>query len=149
RVRLVIDVDAVHAVAGDGLRLVDVEVHEAELQVLHERVVRDVLHPPRAETRPGVGMVVVLEVDALDREVLRGDPEDPRLLAGSARGDPAAAAAGAVLASIPEEQAVGDLVVLVAAAELEAVEAEVREEVARSPVEVAALERVRARGAVV
>src|SRR5207249_10662510 len=61
------------------------------------------------------------------------------------------AAIRAVLASIPEEQAVEDLVVLVPAAELDGVVAELREEVFRLPREVGALQGVlvdRALGAV-
>ena len=61
-----IDVDTVHAVARRGVRLVDVEVHEAELQVLHDPVVLDVFDPPRAEAGTRIRVVVELEVRPLE-----------------------------------------------------------------------------------
>jgi len=93
-----------------------------------------------------IRLVVELEVDPLEHEVLEGESDDPRLPERLARGEPARAAVGAVLASIPEEQAVEDLVVLVSAADLDGVAAELREEVLRLPGEVAALQRVRVDG---
>src|SRR5262249_59278090 len=70
------------------------------------------------------------------------ESDDPGLRECLAGREPVRAAVRAVLAAIPEEQPVEDLIALVAAADLDGVVTERGEEILRLPREVAALERV-------
>ena len=68
--------------------------------------------------------------------------DDSRLAERLARCEPARAALASVLPAVPEEQAIENLIVLVAATDLERIEAEAGKQVSRLPFEVAAFQRV-------
>src|SRR5262245_49519312 len=79
---------------------------------------------------------------ALEENISELESYDPRFAKRLPGSEPVRTALSVVLRSIPEEETVEDLVVLVACADLQGVEAELGEQVARTPGDVAAFQGV-------
>src|SRR5262249_6524189 len=88
------------------------------------------------------GVIVVLEVHALEHEICDVESHDCGFSKGLPGGEPARAPVSAVLPSVPEEETIEDLVVLVASADFHGIEAETGKKVSRVPCEVGAFQSV-------